>query len=325
VLSRRLFLVSTGTLILAHQTRAEQSAKVWRIGYLSRAAPNDSPYDVEAFREGLRTLGYVEGQNILIELRFAEGRLEAFPALAEELVQLKVDVIVSPWTPAARAAKGATTSIPIVFVAVSDPVGSGLVASLPHPGGNITGITDVGIDLAAKRLDLLKQLVPRLKRVAALGHPADTVWESTWREAQAAARQLRIDLVPVLVTTPDQLETAFAGLNRRVQALFVAPQLLFSVHRQNIIELASLARLPAIYESRRYPDAGGLMSYGANYRVLYRNVARYVDKILKGARPADLPVEQPTDYELVINLKTAKALGLTIPQSILLSAKEVIR
>jgi putative ABC transport system substrate-binding protein len=282
-------------------------------------------YDVEAFREELRMLGYVEGQNILIELRFAEGRLEAFPALAEELVQLKVDVIVAPYTAAALAAKGATSSIPIVFAAVSDPVGNGLIASLPHPGGNITGTSDVGVDLAAMRLDLLKQLVPRLKRVAALGHPADTVWEPTWREVQAAARQLRIDLVPVLVATPDQLETAFAGLNRRVQALFVASQLLFAVHRRKVIDLASLARLPAIYESRRYPDAGGLMSYGPNYRALYRNAARYVDKILKGARPADLPVEQPTDYELVINLKTAKALGLTIPQSVLLRTNEVIR
>jgi len=324
VLSRRLFLISAGTLILVHRTGAQQSAKVWRIGYLARGAPSDFPYGLEAFREGLRMLGYVEGQNVLIELRFAEG-LEAFPALAKELAHLKVDVIVAPWTPAALAAKEATSSIPIVFAAVSDPVGNGLIASLSHPGGNITGMTDLGVDLAAKRLDLLKQLVPRLKRVAALGHAADTVWEPTWMELQAAARQLRIDLVPVLVPTPDQLETAFAGLNRRVQALFVAPQLLFALHRRQVIDLASLARLPAIYESRRYPDAGGLMSYGPDYRALYRNAARYVDKILKGAKPADLPVEQPTDYELVINLKTAKALGLTIPQSVLLGAKEVIR
>jgi putative ABC transport system substrate-binding protein len=280
---------------------------------------------VEAFREGLRMLGYVEGQNVLIELRFAEGRIEAFPALAEELVRLKVDVIVAPWTPAALAAKEATSSIPIVFVVVSDPVGNGLIASLAHPGGNITGTTDVGVDLAAKRLELLNQLVPRLRRVAALGHPADTVWEPTWRELQAAARQLRIDLVPVLVRTPDQLETAFAGLNRRVQAVFVAPQVLFSIDRRQVIDLASLARLPAIYETRGFPDAGGLMSYGPNYRALYGSAARYVDKILKGARPADLPVEQPTDYELVINLKTAKALGLTIRQSVLLGAKTVNR
>ena len=325
MLSRRLFLVSAGTLLLAHRTGAEQSAKVWRIGYLARGGLSDSPYDVEAFREGLRMLGYVEGQNVLIELRFAEGRLAAFPALAEELAHLKVDVIVAHWTSAALAAKAASSSIPIVFTTVSDPVGSGLVASLPHPGGNITGTSDASVDLAGKRLDLLKQVVPRLKRVAALGYPADTVWEPTWREVQAAARHLRIDLVPVLVPTPDQLETAFVGLNRRVQALFVAPQLLFSLHRRQVIDLASLARLPAIYGARAYPDAGGLMSYGPDYRALYRNVARYVDKILKGVKPADLPVEQPTDFELVINLKTAKALGLTIPQPVLLGAKEVIR
>ena len=325
VLSRRLFLVSAGTLILAHRTGAEQSAKVWRIGYLSRGTPTAPGYDLEAFREGLRTLGYVEGRNILIELRFAAGHLEAFPALAEELVQIKVDVIVAPFTPAARAAKEATTSIPIVFAAVADPVGSGLVASLPHPGGNITGMTDVGVDLVGKRFDLLKQVVPHLKRVAALGHPADTVWEPTWRQAQEAARQLRIDVVPVLITTPDQLEAVFAGLNRRVQALFVAPQLLFAVHRRKVIELAALARLPAIYETRRYPDSGGLMSYGPNYLALYRSAARYVDKILKGAKPADLPVEQPTEYELVVNLRTARTLGLKIPQSVLLSAETLIR
>ena len=247
------------------------------------------------------------------------------PIGPSQLVHLKVDVIVAPWTPAALAAKAATNSIPIVFTTVSDPVGSGLVTSLPHPGGNITGTSDVGVDLTGKRLDLLKQVVPRLKRVAVLGYPADTVWEPTWREIQAAARHLRIDLVPVLVTTPDQFQSAFTGLNRRVQALFVAPQLLFSLHKRPVINLASLARLPAIYESRRYPDAGGLMSYGANYRALYRNAARYVDKILKGAKPADLPVEQPTEYELVINLKTARALGLKSPQSVLLSADAVIR
>ena len=325
MISRRLFLVSAGTLILAYRTRAEQSAKVWRIGYLSRGAPNAPGHDVEAFREGLRMLGYVEGQNVLIQLRFAEDRPEAFPTLAEELVHLKVDVIVAPWTPAALAAKAATSSIPIVFTTVSDPVGSGLVTSLPHPGGNITGSSDVSVDLAGKRLDLLKQVVPRLKRVAVLGYPADTVWEPTWREVQAAARHLRIDLVPILVTTPEQFQSAFTGLNRRVQALFVAPQLLFSLHKRPVINLASLARLPAIYESRRYPDAGGLMSYGPNYVALHRNAARYVDKILKGAKPADLPVEQPTEYEFVINLKTAKALGITIPESILLRADEVIR
>lgn len=325
VISRRLFLASAGTLILAHRTWATQSEKAWRIGYLSASLSKDHAPYLEAFREGLRTLGYIEGQNILIERRFAEGRFEALPALAEELAQLKVDVIVAPQTPAARAAKAVTSLIPIVFVTASDPVGSGLVASLPHPGGNVTGMTDMGVDLAGMRLELLKQVVPRLKRVAALGHPADTVWEPAWREAQVAARGLRIDLIPVLIMTPNQLETAFAEINGRVEGLLVAPQQFFAVHRRSIIELASRARLPAIYDLRFWPEAGGLMSYGANYLALYRKASRHVDRILKGARPADLPVEQPTEYELVVNLKTAKALGLAVPQSVLLRANEVIR
>jgi putative ABC transport system substrate-binding protein len=323
VISRRRFLASTATLILSRQAAA-QPAKVWRIGYLAPGLPDDALF-FQAFLEGLRTLGYIEGQNIVIERRTTEGRLEALPALAEELVRLKVDLIVAPTTPVARAAKGATTSIPIVFTIVSDPVGSGLVTSLSRPGGNITGMTDMGVDLVGKQLDLLKQVVPRLKRVGALGHPADKVWDGVWREAPAAARRLRIDIVPVLVTTPKELETAFEELNRHVEALLVAPQVFFSVHRRRLIELTSLTRLPAIYERRAFPDAGGLMSYGPNYAAVVRSAARHVDKILRGARPADLPVEQPTEYEFVINLKTAKTLGLTIPQPVLVRADEVIR
>jgi putative ABC transport system substrate-binding protein len=298
---------------------------MWRIGYLARGTPNKPGGEIDAFVAELGRLGYVEGQNLLIEFRFAEGRLEAYPVLAQELERLKVDVIVAPNTPAALAAKAATNSIPIVFMAVSDLVGSGLVASLPHPGGNITGTTDIGVDLVGKQLDLLKQMVPNLKRVAALGHSTDTVWEPTWRQAQEAARQLHIEILPVLVTTPAQLESAFAGLERRVQALFVAPQIFFAVHVRRVAELLALARLPAMYQARLFADAGGLMSYGPNYRIVFSNTARYVDKILNGARPADLPVEQPTEYELVINLKTAKSLGLTIPESVLLHANEVIR
>jgi putative tryptophan/tyrosine transport system substrate-binding protein len=283
-----------------------------------------TPY-LEAFREGLRALGYIEGQNILIEHRSAEGRLEELPALARELANLKVDVIYAPSTNAALAAKEVTNSIPIVFVGPSDPVGSGLVTSLSRPGGNVTGMTDAGIDLTGIRLDLLKQLIPRLKRVAALGDPGSTLWEPTWREAQAAARQLQIEIVPVLIATPSQLESAFAKLDRGVEALFVAPLPIFWVHRRRIFELASRARLPAIYEWRTFPDDGGLMSYGTDYVALNRKAARHVGRILKGAKPADLPVEQPTEYELVVNLKTAKALGITIPQSVLLRADEVIR
>ena len=323
MISRRIFLASAAALILSRQAAA-QPAKVWRIGYLAPGLPEDASY-LQAFLEGLRTLGYIEGQNVVIEYRTAEGRFEALPALAEELVRLKVDVIVAPTTPVARAAKAATTSIPIVFTIVSDPVGSGLVVSFSRPGGNITGMSDMGVDLVEKQLDLLKQLVPRLKRVGALGNPTDRVWDGVWRAAPGAARRLRIDIVPVLVTTPDELETAFAELNLRVQALLVAPQAFFSVHRRRLIELESLTRLPAVHEHRAFPHAGALMSYGPDYTALCRKAARHVDKILKGARPADLPVEQPTEYEFVINLKTAKALGLTIAQSILLQANEVIR
>jgi putative ABC transport system substrate-binding protein len=323
VISRRLFLVTTGIVMLPGLAVA-QAQKVWRIGYIAPGMAHD-PAFFQTFMEVLRALGYTEGQNVLIERRAADGRADVLPTLAEELVRAKVDVIVAPTTPVARAAKAATNSIPIVFMAVSDPVGSGLVVSLAHPGGNITGATDMGIDLVGKQLDLLKQVVPHLKRVAALGNPGDTVWELTWGQAQETARQLHIEIFPVLVTTPAELDSAVAGLGRRVQALLVAPQLFFLVHLKKLIEVATLARLPAIYEARVQTVAGGLMSYGPSRRIVVANAARSVDKILKGAKPADLPVEQPTEYELVINLRTAKSLGLTMPESVLLLANEVVR
>ncbi len=323
MISRRFFLASVGALIIARQASA-QPAKVWRIGWLAPEIPEAARY-LQGFKEELRAFGYIEGQNIVIEYRSSAGRTETLPALAEELVQLKVDVIVAPTTPVARAAKAATSSIPIVFTIVSDPIGSGLVASFPHPGGNVTGMTDMGVDLVAKQLNLLKQVVPRLKRVGVVGHPADKVWDGVWREAAPAARQLRIGIVPVLIRTPNDFDAAFAGLNSRVRALLVSPQAFFSAHRRTLIELESSSRLPAIHEFRGYPDEGALMSYGPDYAAIVRKAARHVDKILHGARPADLPVEQPTEYELVINLKTAKALGLTIPQDLMLRANAVIR
>lgn len=323
--TRRTFLASAVVWIMASQARATQPGKVWRIGVLGPGTPAEMARYVEQLRLGLRDLGYVEGQNILLEQRFDDGRAEALPLLAEELVALKVDIIVAFTTPAALAAKQATASLPIVMSAPSDPVGSGLIASLAHPGGNVTGQTDSAPDLTARRIQILKELVPHLKSIAALGYPSDPVWKSIWPEAQAAARQLRINILPVLVATPDQLPAAFTGLNQRVQALLVGPHAIFWVHRQRIIELAARARLPASYELRQFVDEGGLVSYGPDYYALRRNAARYVDKILKGSKPADLPVEQPTEYELVINLKTATAQGLTIPQSVLLGAKEVIR
>jgi putative tryptophan/tyrosine transport system substrate-binding protein len=323
MISRRQFLASAGSLILARQARA-QTSKLWRIGYLTPIAQDDDAPYWHVFREGLRTLGYIDGENIVIERRFSDN-LEALPALARELVRFKMDVIVAIATPAALAAKDATASIPIVFIAPSDPVGSGLVRSLSRPGGNVTGLTDMGIDLAAKRLELLQQVVPRLKRVAALGTIADPVWKPAWVEAQNAARRLQLEIVPLIVSVPDELESAFNNLDRRIQALYVAPQAVFYVYRQKIIELATRARLPAIFELREFASSGGLMTYGTDLRALYRNAARFIDKILKGTKPADIPVEQPTEYELVVNLKTAKALGITIPQSILLRANGVIR
>jgi putative ABC transport system substrate-binding protein len=294
---------------------------MWRIGYLEGGGEDFRA----AFFEELHAVGYVEGQNLVFEYRSAEGRVESLPRLARELASLKPDVIVAPTTPVARAAKAATTSIPVVFMVVSDPVGSGLVASLSHPGGNVTGTTDMGVDLIGKQLDLLKQLVPNLKRVGILGNPRDQVWDGVWREAPAAARSLGLDIIPVLVKTPSEMQGVFADLNRRVQALLVAPQLFFSLHRQEIVELESMSKLPATHELRKFPDAGALMSYGPNYAALFRKGAQRVDRILKGAHPADLPVEQPTEYELVINLRTAKALGLIVPEVILARADDVIR
>ena len=243
MISRRLFLATAGILSLSRLAVA-QAQRVWRIGYIAPGLPDDQAF-FQAFVEGLRALGHTEGQNVLIDQR-TNGRPEALPVLAEELVRAKVDVIVAPTTPVARAAKGATTSIPIVFTIVSDPIGSGLVASFSHPGGNLTGLTDMGVDLVGKQLDLLKQVVPHLKRVGALGNPADKVWEGVWREAPAAARRLRLEISSVLMTTPEELEIAFTDLHRRVQGLLIAPQVFFSVHRKRLIELTASARMPAI-------------------------------------------------------------------------------
>ena len=323
MICRRRFLAVAAILLLSRPATA-QTTKPWRIGYLAPGNQDDPPF-FQAFVNELRALGYAQGLNIVIEQRSAEGRLEVLSALAAELVQLKVDVIVAPTTPCARAAKAATSSIPIVFSIVSDPIGSGLVTTFSHPGGNVTGMADMGVDLVGKQLDLLKQLVPRLRHVGAVGHPADKVWEGVWREAPEAARHLRLDIVPILVTTPAELDTAFADLNRRVEALLFAPQVFFSVNRRKIIELTGSAKLPAIHEHRAFPEAGALMSYGPNYAAVVGKAAGHVDKILRGAKPADLPVEQPTEYELVINLVTAKALGLTIPQPVLVRASQVIR
>ncbi len=303
---------------------AQQLAKAARIGFLGTATA--VPAYIEAFRQGLRDLGYVEGQNITIEFREAGGRPERLPDLAAELLRLKVDVLVARGTQAILAAKQATSTIPIVMAASSDPVGTGLVASLARPGGNITGLSFISPELSGKRLELLKEVHPGASRVAVLWNPADPPRALELRETEAAARMLGVTLLSWEVRGPDDLEGAFVAMaRRRAGAVITFADPITTAHRKRIVDLVAKHRLPGMYGTRAFVEAGGLMSYGANLPDLFRRSAAYVDKILKGTKPADLPVEQPTRFELVINLKTAKALGLTIPQSILIRAEEVIR
>jgi len=311
---------------------AQQAAgKVYRIGFLSvLGAPTPStPAGVlEAFRQGLRELGWVEGQNIVIDYRFAEGRFDRLPDLAAELVRLKVDIIVAVATQGVAAAKNATETIPIVMISGSaDPVGLGFIASLARPGGNVTGLSySVGPEILGKGLELLKEIVPKVRRVAILSNPASPVQPLFIREVKVAARSLGVQLQLLEARGPNEFDGAFAAMAKeRVGALLVVADGLFILHRARLADLAARSRLPAIYGYREHVEAGGLMSYGSSLRDLWRRAATYVDKILKGAKPADLPVEQPTKFELVVNLKTAKALGLTIPQSVLVRADEVIQ
>jgi putative ABC transport system substrate-binding protein len=304
---------------------AQQPAKVARIGFLWGGGLSGNWLD--EFRKGMREHGYVEGRNITIEQRSAEGNSDRFPGLAAELVALKPDVIVvAASTPAALAAKNATSTIPIVFAYLGDPVGTGVVASLARPGGNITGLSNTNVDLSAKRLELLKEVAPKVSRVAALWIPTNPVHQRGAKENEVAARQLRLQLQYLDVREPNGLDRAFGAITReRADSLFVFPDILMFVHRSRIVDFAARNRLPAVYQAREFVDAGGLMSYGVNTPAQFRRAATYVDKILKGANPADLPVEQPTRFELVVNLKTAKALGLTIPQSVLIRADHLIQ
>ncbi len=296
-----------------------------RIGYLF-PGPRGFWLSIEALQRGLRELHYVEGQNIAIEYRFAEGKPELLPALAAELVRMKVDVIVAWATEATLAAKQATTTIPIVMTGVADPVKSGLVASLARPGGNVTGTTTLAADLSGKLLEMLKETVPDLSRVAVLWNGRSSAMELRVKEAEAAARALGVTLQSVGVQGPDDFDRAFAVMTQeRPDALLVVLDTFIFVQRSHILDFAATHRLPAMYEIRDFVDEGGLMTYGPSFLDRLGRVATYVDKILKGAKPGDLPIEQPMRYELVINLKTAKALGLTIPPSILFQADEVIR
>jgi putative ABC transport system substrate-binding protein len=324
---RRSFMILLGGAAVAWSLSAgaQQPAGVVRIGILSDTASPPTPFE-PPFVQGLRDLGWVEGQNFVIERRYAETRkYEILPSLAAELVRLQPDVILAIGTTAARAAKDATETIPIVFARSADPVGFGLVASLARPGGNATGVSIQAIEINGKRLQLLSMAVPDARRVGALWNPSDPVATPSLKEIEEAARSLNLELVPVSATRPDDFEPAIrAMVEQRAGALILVPGILFGEHYKELADLAVNVRLPTMLETRASVEMGGLMSYYPSFPDMYRRAAAYVDKILKGAKPADLPVEQPTKFELVINLKTAKALGLTIPYTLLARADEVI-
>ncbi len=305
---------------------AQRPEKVYRIGILETRSTAMNAANLDAFRQGLRELGYVEGQNFVIEYRSADGRPERFPGLATELVRLKVDLIVTRGTPAVLAAKKATGSIPIVMASSADPAGYGIVSSLARPGGNVTGQSAIVVELAGKRLELLKEAIPRIARIAQLANMSNPASAASWRQIEVAARSLGLAPQLLDVRAPEDFARAFdTAIKQRADAVLVVNDTLTQTNVRRIVDLSAKHRLPSIFTSREFVDAGGLMAYGPNFTDLYRRAATYVDKIFKGAKPADLPVEQPTKFELVINLKTAKALGLTIPASLLLQADQVIQ
>ena len=304
---------------------AQQTGKVYRIGVLETMSATLNTANLNAFRQGLRELGYVEGRDFVIEYRSADGRPESFPGLATELVRLKVDLIVTRGTPAVLAAEKATGSIPIVMATSADPTRFGIVSSLARPGGNVTGLSTVAVELAGKRLELLKEAVPRIARIALIANMSSPASGSQWRQMEAAARSLGFEPQLLDVRAPEDFARAFdIAIKQRADAVQVANDTLTQTNFRRIVDLSAKHRLPSMFSSREFVDAGGLMAYGPNFTDLYRRAATYVDKILKGAKPADLPVEQPTKFELVINLKTAKALGLTIPPTLLIRADQVI-
>jgi putative ABC transport system substrate-binding protein len=305
--------------------RAQQPGNVRRVGMLETTSREGNAANLAAFHKGLRELGYVEGQNLVIEYRSADGRAERFPDLANELVRLKVDVIVTRGTPAALAAKKATQTIPVVMAANGDPLGSGLIASLARPGGNLTGLSALVLDLYPKRVELLRDMITPLTRIAVLFNMGNPITLLEWEEVTGAARSLNIQADLHDVRTREALAPAFDSASRqRADALIVGLDTLMQSNRELVAALAARHRLPAIYASREFAEVGGLLVYGVSYPDLYQRAAAYVDKIMKGAKPADLPVQQPTKFELVINLQTAKSLGLTVPPTLLARADEVI-
>jgi len=323
---RTLALLAVGLLAVLLAAHAQPPAKVPRIGYLSTTSSSPDYTRGEAFREGLRELGYIEGKNLVIEWRFAEGKLDRLPELAAELVRLKIDVIVSASPPVTGAAKDATVTIPIVMAHDPDPVGNGFVASLARPGGNITGLASFAPELSGKRLELLKEIIPRLVRVAVLGYSTEPGYAQVLKEIELAAEAFKVQLQYLDVLDPKDIETSFrAAAKERADAVLVMNSPVFIAHRKQVTDLAAKNRLPAIYYSTEFVEDGGLMSYGVSFTDLYRRAPTYVDKILKGRNPADLPVEQPKKFEFIINLKAAKQIGLTIPPNVLVRADRVIR
>jgi putative ABC transport system substrate-binding protein len=323
-MDRREFLGAlAGGLVAAQAAEAQQPGKVYHIGMLERTSAAINAANLDGFRQGLRDLGYVEGRNLVIEYRSADGHDERFPALATDLARQKPDLILARGTPAALAAKNATVTIPVVILGVGDPVGQGIVASLAHPGGNITGLSAVVTELYAKRVQLLRDLIPRAARIAALFNMSNPAIPPQWREVEVAARSLALQPQLLDVRKPEDLAPAFdAATRHRADVLVVGLETLTLTNQQIIVDLAAKHRLPAMYASTEF--AGGLVAYGVRYPDQYRLAASFADKIFKGAKPSDLPVERPTKFELVINLKTAKALALTVPPSVLGRADEVI-
>jgi putative ABC transport system substrate-binding protein len=326
VLKKPFFILVALLLTAVQIVGAQQPTKIPRIGYLSGTSPSTSPARREAFRQGLRELGYVEGKNIVIEWRHAEGKFDRLPALAAELVRLKVDIIVTAGPQTTRPAKQATSTIPIVMAQDPDPVGNGFVASLARPGGNITGLATFAPELSGKQLELLKETVPKLSRVAVFGTSTNPGNAQNLREVELAAKAFGVKLQYLDVLSPNDIETAFrAATKGRVDALLVLPGPVVNLQRAQIAELAVKNRLPAIYPQTEYTEVGGLMYYGANTPDMFRRAATYVDKILKGRTPADLPVEQPMKFEFIISLIAAKKIGLTVPPNVLVRATKVIR
>jgi putative ABC transport system substrate-binding protein len=313
-------------LALPFSARAQQAKKVPRIGFLTNNSSTSLPAADEAFRQGLRALGYVEGKSLVIEYRYGEGKVGRLAEMATELVGLKVDVIVTGGPSSTRAAKGATSTIPIVMATDPDPVANGFVASLARPGGNITGLATLAPEISSKRLELLKETVPKLSRVAVLGSSTFPGHAQVLKEIELAAGALKVKLQYLNVLSPKDIETAFREAHKgRAEAILVIDSALFNSHRTDILELAVKNRLPVIYHWPEFVEGGGLMSYGVSLTDLHRRAATYVDKILKGRTPADLPVEQPMKFEFVVNLKAAKAIGLTVPPNVLVRADKVIR